>query len=221
MPLSIGLATGDFKLLDPRLTAAGQQTNSIAQPPLHCSPAVTTDRPHNSAMPPADDIDQDPHPERPSKSRCKRDMHRLQELGERLAALDPRLLPGLPLGETLQAALEELRHIRSREAHRRQLQYIGRLMRAEDGEAIAAALERLASGSAAQKRLLHRVEQWRELLLERGDAALGELVAEHPRADVQVLRQLLRSAQKERAQASPPVAGRRLFRALRALMAPE
>jgi len=158
--------------------------------------------------------------DRPSKSQRKREMQWLQGLGERLAALAPEALPPLPLSDRLRAALDELRRIRSREARRRQLQYIGRVMRSEDGEAIAAALERLTAGGLQQRRLLHQAEHWRDRLLAEGDAALAELLAEYPGGDAQQLRQLLRSAQQERDQARPPAAARRLFRQLRALMAP-
>jgi ribosome-associated protein len=82
-------------------------------------------------------------PERPSKSQRKREMHQLQELGAQLALLSPERLARLPISERLQDALEALRPIRSREARRRQLQYVGRVMRREDEEAIAAALAQL------------------------------------------------------------------------------
>jgi ribosome-associated protein len=158
--------------------------------------------------------------DRPSKSQRKREMQRLQNLGEQLAALPPHSLVDLPLSEDLQAALDELRRIHSREARRRQLQFIGRLMRSEDGEAIAAGLARLAAGNLQQTRLLHRAEQWRDRLLREGDGALAELLAEYPEGDAQPLRQLLRKARQEREQARPPAATRHLLRTLRRLMAP-
>jgi len=92
---------------------------------------------HDNDSPENDQFD------RPSKSQRKREMHQLQELGERLATLAPAALAPLPLSDGLRIALDELRRIQGREGRRRQLQYIGRLMRSEDGDTIAAALEGL------------------------------------------------------------------------------
>jgi ribosome-associated protein len=165
------------------------------------------------------DPDDDELPERPSKSQRKRDMHRLQDLGARLAALRPDQWTQLPMDAGLRQALEELRRIRSREAHRRQLQFIGRLMRNADAEALETALARLQSGSIAQTRLLHTLEQWRDRLIEEGDPAVAELVAEHPQALAQELRQLIRNARRERELDKPPAAARKLFRYLRETLA--
>jgi ribosome-associated protein len=158
--------------------------------------------------------------ERPSKSQRKRDMQRLQALGEQLAAHPSQTLADLPLSEDLQVALDELRCIHSREARRRQLQFVGRLMRSEDAEGITAGLARLAAGNLQQTRLLHRAEQWRDRLLSEGDGVLTELLTAYPAGDAQQLRQLLRKARQEREQARPPAAARQLLRTLRGLMAP-
>ena len=162
-------------------------------------------------------IDDEPLPERPSKSQRKREMHQLQALGERLVELNQEQIAGIPLGTELLQALEEMRRIKGREARRRQLQYIGRLMRHEDGDAIAAALERLRAGGIEQTRRLHQLERWRDRLIEQGDGALGELIATHPGADRQQIRQLVRSARREQELNKPPVASRKLFRYLRSL----
>ena len=84
--------------------------------------------------------------DRPSKSQRKRDMLRLQELGVELLDLRPALLARLPLSDALRVALAETQRISSRGARRRQLQFLGRLMRDEDGDAIAQALVRLRVG---------------------------------------------------------------------------
>lgn len=165
-------------------------------------------------------MNQDPDdflPERPSKSRRKREMHRLQALGERLVELTPEQLAEISPGTELLEALAEMGRIRGREARRRQLQYIGRLMRHQDGDAIAAALERLKAGGIEQTRRLHQLEHWRDRLIEQGDEALGEFIAAQPGADRQQIRQLVRSARKERERNRPPVASRKLFRYLRSL----
>jgi ribosome-associated protein len=166
-------------------------------------------------------IDDEPLPERPSKSQRKREMHQLQALGERLVELNQEQIAGIPLGTELLQALEEMRRIKGREARRRQLQYIGKLMRHEDGNAIAAALERLRAGGIEQTRRLHQLERWRDRLIEQGDGALGELIAAHPGADRQQIRQLVRGARREQELHKPPAASRKLFRYLRAIMAAE
>jgi ribosome-associated protein len=160
-------------------------------------------------------------PEGPSKSQRKRDMHRLQQLGEQLADLTPEQWERLPLDDGLREALAELRRIHSREARRRQLQYLGRLMRDADGEAIAAALERLQQTSLAAVRHLHRLEYWRDRLLAEGDPAVTELLTEHPQLVAQTLRQLTRNAQRERVREQPPAAARKLFRYLRDTLDPD
>jgi ribosome-associated protein len=162
-------------------------------------------------------IDDEPLPERPSKSQRKREMHQLQALGERLVELNQEQIAGIPLGTELLQALEEMRRIKGREGRRRQLQYIGKLMRHEDGDAIAAALERLRAGGIEQTRRLHQLERWRDRLIEQGDGALGELIATHPGADRQQIRQLVRSARREQELNKPPAASRKLFRYLRSL----
>lgn len=156
-------------------------------------------------------------PERPSKSQRKREMHLLQALGERLVELKPEQISEIPLGTALLEALREMGRIKGREARRRQLQYIGRLMRLEDGDAIAAALERLKAGGIEQTRRLHQLERWRDRLIEQDDGALEELLAAHPGTDRQQVRQLVRSARKERKLNRPPAASRKLFRYLRSL----
>jgi ribosome-associated protein len=157
-------------------------------------------------------------PAPPSKSQTKREMTALQHLGERLAALSPARLERLPLAEPLRQALLDSQRITSREAHRRQLQYIGRLMRAEpDPAGIASALEAMEAPGRQEKALSHRVERWRDRLLLEGEGALEDLLRDWPRADRQRLRQLVKSA-RARDLDSGAVSARRLFRYLRELM---
>jgi len=87
--------------------------------------------------------------ERPSKTRLKRQMHELQRLGERLAALAPAQLAQIELPEALREQIELTRRITAREALRRQLQYVGRLMRQADADAIRAALANVAGKAGA------------------------------------------------------------------------
>ena len=169
-------------------------------------------------------MDQHPEeqiPEHPSKSRIKREMHQVQALGERLLDLRKEQLHKVPLGNSMQAALEEMRRIKGQGARRRHLQYIGRLMRREDAEAIAAALQRLEAGSIQQKQHMHELDHWRDRLIEDGDGAAESFLATHPGADRQHIRQLIRTARKERDLGRPPAASRKLFRYLRGVIESE
>lgn len=87
--------------------------------------------------------------ERPSKTRLKRQMHDLQRLGERLVALPPAQLARIELPEALREQIDLARRITAREALRRQLQYVGRLMRGADADAIRAALEAMSGRPGA------------------------------------------------------------------------
>lgn len=157
---------------------------------------------------------------RPSKSQRKREALALQALGERLVELRPAERARIPLPEPLEQAVVEARRIRQRGGRRRQLQFIGRLMREIDAAPIVAALEELDARGRAAAAEHQRAEQWRSRLLEEGDTALAALLDEHPQADRQHLRQLMRQAQQEHAVGKPPRAERQLFRALRALLTP-
>jgi ribosome-associated protein len=160
-----------------------------------------------------DDI---PPPAAPSKTRRKRDMHALQDLGERLAKLSSEQIARIAMPEELREAITEARRITKHEARRRQMQYIGRLMRDADPEPIREALDTLAGNSAAETARQHRIERLRRQLIE-DEAVLGSIALDHPDADLQHLRQLRRNALKEQEQGKPPKAFRELFRALRTL----
>ena len=141
-------------------------------------------------------------------------MTELQALGEALAALPEVQLKEMTLDDGLRAALLEAKRIKSHEAKRRQLQYVGRLMRELDPAPIRAQLEALSQGSAASAAAHKRLEAWREKLLA-DDAALTEFAAAFPGADLQVLRSLIRNSRKEKLEARPPRAQRDLFRFIR------
>ena len=152
--------------------------------------------------------------EKPSKTERKRVMHELQALGERLIGLNSEQLAAIALPENLHEAVEQARRIRKHEARRRQLQYIGRLMRDVDPEPIREKLRAWDGVSTEETARLHRIERWREKLLE-DDGGLGALVHAHPDIDTQRLRALVRNAREERNAGRPPRAYRELFRALR------
>jgi ribosome-associated protein len=153
-----------------------------------------------------------------SKTRRKQVMHDLQDLGAALTALDPPKLAELDLPERLADAIALARTIRKHEARRRQLQFIGRLMRDVDPAPIAAALARWSRGSRAEKARFAAVEGWRERLLA-DDAALAELIRAHPAADRSRITALVDAARRERATGSTPRQFRELFRQLQATLA--
>lgn len=157
--------------------------------------------------------------DRPSKSALKRQMTALQKLGEELVGLSDRELARIPIeDEDLHRVILEARGINSRSARRRHLQYLGKLMRSVDPEPIERALAELHQGRRENARAFQDLEQWRDRLLAEGDGALDELLADHPGADRQQLRQLIRQHRREVEAGKPPVASRKLFRYLRELI---
>lgn len=156
--------------------------------------------------------------ELPSKSQRKREMHALQDIGEELVELAAAQLDKLPLPDKLRDAIDQCQQIRAHEARRRQLQFIGRLLRDVDAEPLQVALEQLRQHAKLATQQHHQLERWRDRLIAEGDSALNELLQLHPTADRQQLRQLIRTAQKEAEQNKPPAAARELFRSLRDLL---
>jgi ribosome-associated protein len=154
-----------------------------------------------------------------SKTRRKREMHELQALGVALVRLPDAQLTAMNIPAELRAAVFEAKRIKSHEAKRRHMQYIGRLMRDIDPTPIRAHLAE-AEGHSAQANARHRrLEIWREKLLA-DDEALTLFAAEHPGADLQNLRTLIRNARKEAKEGKPPRASRELFRVLKAIESP-
>jgi ribosome-associated protein len=152
-----------------------------------------------------------------SKTRRKNEMHELQTLGETLVRLSAARLSELGLPERLFDAIEQARAITKHEARRRQMQYIGRLMRDVDPDPIRSRLAQWGDAPAAEKARLATVERWRERLLAE-PAALDQLCAAVPHADRARLSTLVARVQAERARAAPPHAYRELFRALNTLL---
>ena len=154
-----------------------------------------------------------------SKTRRKREMHELQALGATLVELADAQLASIDLPDSLAEAVREAKRIRSHEGRRRQVQYIGKLMRGIDAELIRARLAAIEGGSreaTARHRLL---ERWRVRLIE-DDTALTEFAAAHPGADLQALRTQIRNARREQKENRPPRAFRELFRLIREASGP-
>ena len=163
-----------------------------------------------------EDLEYDDSPERPSKSQRKRDMQALQDMGAELVELSPERLARIDMPDALRGAIREAQRLTRHEARRRQLQYIGRLMRDADPAPIHEALDAVKGVSAIENARQHRLEKLRERLLE-DEAVLTEIGAAHPGADITRLRQLRRNALKDRDEGRPPRAFRELFRLLREL----
>jgi ribosome-associated protein len=158
----------------------------------------------------------------PSRSAQRRAALDVLALGQKLSTLTDAQLARLPVPESLLPHIVETRRITSHVAHKRQLAFLAKQMRREDDEtldAIRDALDEHGDSARRETALMHRVEALREHLLADGDVALAELLAEHPQADRQHLRQLVRNALDERHRNKPPHAFRELFRELRALLA--
>jgi ribosome-associated protein len=155
--------------------------------------------------------------EKPSKTQRKREMHELQALGARLVELNSEQLDEVGLPDGLRNAVEFAQRTTKHEARRRQMQYIGKLMRAVDPAPIREKLKIWDGVSAEHTAKQHRVERWRDRLIENESAA-DELLRVHPGMDARHLRALARKAREERASGSPPRAYRELFRALREIL---
>lgn len=153
--------------------------------------------------------------ERPSKSRLKREMHVLQSFGEQIIAMSPAERARFPLSDDLLAAVEETSRIRSHEGRRRHMQYIGKLMRREDLDAIQEVFDEVERETLRRDHAFHRLERWRDRLVEEGDAAVEAFIEAFPDVDRQSLRQLIRNARQEREQGKPPTSARRLFKLIR------
>ena len=133
----------------------------------------------------------------PSRNELKKQMQDLQELGEAVAALPVDRLDKLKIDERLRDAIDELRRTKSFEGKRRQVQYIGKLMKHENPEPLREAVASYRVGSATDTLALHQAEYWRDQLLA-GDDALANWVKEYPATDVQQMRSLVRAARKEK-----------------------
>ena len=160
---------------------------------------------------------EDPEDGRVSKSERKREMHALQDLAERLADLKPGQWEQFEFSESMRAALEESRRVKGQNAMRRHVRRLGKLLQHEDAEQVRVLFQRIDNEHLADTERFHRLERWRDRLLEEDGEALQELLDVCPNADKQQLRQLIRSAKQEQEHAKPPVNQRKLFRFLREL----
>jgi len=153
-----------------------------------------------------------------SKSQRKRDMLALQDLGKQLVELSQDQFNKMTLPEKLHDAVAEARNIHQHGARKRQLQYIGRLMRELDPTPIQEQLDTLHGNSQAAVQLLHEAEEWRDRLLSNDAHQLEYFIQQNPHTDRQYLRQLIRNAQREAANGKPPKSARGVFRYVREIL---
>ncbi|MCW5612883.1 MAG: DUF615 domain-containing protein [Rubrivivax sp.] len=162
-------------------------------------------------------------PAAPSKTQLKQKSHELQALGVAVAALSEERLAALELPEALRDAIVEYRRTRSHEGRRRQMQYVGKLMRSADEDALREAVAAATLGSAKETLALHEAERWRAELIA-GDDALTRWLQAHPDTEAQQLRSLVRAARRDAAalpaEQRQPRSYRELFQFLKPLLKP-
>jgi ribosome-associated protein len=153
----------------------------------------------------------------PSKTKIKKQMHELRDLGKELTELSKDQLEQLDIPDGLRDAVREMKGINKFGAQRRQIQYIGKLMREVDPAPILAKLDAWKGKSHQHTAYMHLLERWRDRLIE-SDNAMTELLAAHPEADAQRLRTLIRNAHKEIELNKPPKNYREIFQVLREII---
>ena len=176
----------------------------------------------------SDEFNPDDFYGRPSKSQVKREMLALQDLGKQLVDLSNDQLKRLPLSEELHEAIRLAQRTTSREGRRRQVHYVGKLMRKAPAEAIRNQLDIWKNGSRAEAAAVHRLEALRDLLMQ-DDRALTQLIDDYPGADAKSLHSLVRNARQEAKKNAALLQGqepqrkhyRALFQALKQLDQPE
>ncbi|MDR2839352.1 MAG: DUF615 domain-containing protein [Azonexus sp.] len=156
------------------------------------------------------------NPDRPSKTRIKEAMHELRDLGAELVELSAGQLKRIALPEDILEAVRACQKITAHGARRRQIQFLGKLMRGVDDAPIRAGLALLRGESAAETARLHRLERFRARFME-DEHFLRDIAAQWPQADLQHLRQLRRNALKEQGSDKPPKNFRAIFQALQEL----
>lgn len=149
-----------------------------------------------------------------SKTSLKREAEQLQKLGKRIAELSNDVRVQLLLPVPLISAINDYNRFRSREARRRQLQFLGRVMRTLDIEFITSRLDDLEGQSAKARFLFHQTEQWRDRLINEPQA-LAQYIDQHPQVDRQALRHALKKVRDTKTSDQSKSAARVLFRFLR------
>jgi ribosome-associated protein len=164
----------------------------------------------------------------PSKTRVKKDMHELQDLGAAMLELPQAQLDDMEMDDQLRQALRELRRTTAHGARHRQVQYVGKLLRGVDTQAFRDAIEARRAGKALDALAQREMERWRERLLA-DDEQLTVWIKAYPASDAQEFRTLIRNARREVAASLAATPGssagqtkgrayRKLFQNIRELM---
>lgn len=150
-----------------------------------------------------------------SKTRMKKQMHDLQDLAVHLTTLNAEQFAQMPLSSEMRRAVEETKNIKKNEALRRHYQFLGKLMRSEDHDAIAAAISGIKEEQDRLARLFHVMEQWRDDLIKGEQEVMERFFNEFPLVDRQEMRHLVRSAKGAAGSQQAPTHARKLFRFIR------
>ncbi len=161
------------------------------------------------------EVDEEGFAIRPNKSAQKREMAAIRKLVEALVECSEGEWARMGLEAKLQEGLRLARGMKASGARNRQIKFLVRQLRQNGLEAARAWMENRDRIRAEENRRFHLLEQWRDRLVEEGDAALGDFLDAHPHTDRQQLRALIRAARKERESGKPAGAGKKLFRFLR------
>tara|TARA_R110002073_G_scaffold37559_17_gene108256 strand:+ start:1140 stop:1646 length:507 start_codon:yes stop_codon:yes gene_type:complete len=154
----------------------------------------------------------------PSKSQLKRDAKALVDVGERLLTIPEDQLSQIGIPEVVTAIIET-KKIKKGNARKRQLQYVGKLLRNADLTNLQHLIARFDASTDEHVTKFHQLEDWRERLIEEDNSAIPEIVEVYPALDRQHLRSLVRNAISERrAEKQPPVHFRKVFQYLKSLM---
>ncbi len=154
-----------------------------------------------------------------SKTQRKAEMAELQELGIAIAQLPEKLVASFSLSDVLHKAINDYKKIKHKNALRRQSQFIGKLMRSENTEAIKQQWELLQEERHRETRQFHLVEQWRDRLIHEGPPALNDFLENYPETSRQQLLQNLRAIAQERTSEKAPVHSRKLFKLIQSVIA--
>jgi ribosome-associated protein len=150
-----------------------------------------------------------------SKSQRKRDAQELLELAKNLVAMPDARLKRMPMEQELRDEIEFARSIKAHGARKRQLMTVGKMLRQRDNQALLDAVDDIGQKNRQVNARFHHIEAWRDRLLNGNDQVLSELLEQVPDANAQILRQLIRNAQKEARFEKPPASARKLFKLLR------
>lgn len=153
----------------------------------------------------------------PSRSQLKRENQELRDMGEQLVLLAKSQLEKITLDDSLKAAIKEARRLKNLDARRRQLQYIGKLLRNIDVTDIKYSLEKLNHQSQTFRQHFAKLEEWRDRFINEGNNAIEDFIAQYPEANRQQLRNLQRQANREKTQNKPSTASEKLFKYIRQL----